>query len=343
MSKVNAETPIAFIRSLVAAYEKRGMDFTEALGAAQIAPSLLDDDKTRVTSRQMEVLSAIAMRELDDETPGWFSRRLPWGSHGMICRASLPSSNLEVALKRWCRHYRILLDEIELDLSVKDGVAHLHVYEHTDLGQFRELCLVTIMRNIHAFACWAIDSHIPVEHAMLPYAPPSHKAVYSHIFCPKVSFEAPHAAFSFNQEYLKLPIRRDDRDLRDMLQRPFPLIVLRYKRDRLVSARIRNHVRNHSGIQWNADAIAGALSLSKRSLFRYLEAEGLTLQQLKNEVRKDLAIQQISTTNKPLKLVAASIGFASESSFVRAFQQWTGKTPGDYRIKVRLARIKSQL
>ena len=28
------------------------------------------------------------MQELDDEALGWFNRRLPWGSYGMLARAS---------------------------------------------------------------------------------------------------------------------------------------------------------------------------------------------------------------------------------------------------------------
>lgn len=53
----------------------------------------------------MEVLSATAMQELDDESLGAFRRKLPWGSYGMLARASLTSPDLAVALKRWCRHH----------------------------------------------------------------------------------------------------------------------------------------------------------------------------------------------------------------------------------------------
>jgi hypothetical protein len=52
------------------------------------------------------------MQELDDEALGWFSRRLPWGSYGMLCRASLTSPDLGVAIKRWCRHHRLLTEDI---------------------------------------------------------------------------------------------------------------------------------------------------------------------------------------------------------------------------------------
>lgn len=336
MTKVHAETPISFIQAIVAAYKKYGKDPSQALAHARIAPELLLQNNSRVTSRQMELLSAAAMKELDDETPGWFSRRLPWGSFGMLCRASLPSANLGIALNRWCRHFKILTDDITQKMTVDgNGIAHLCVYENTDLGQFRELCLVSTLRNIHAYACWVINSHIPLIETRMPFQAPAHKSAYKHIFGSNVRFNESHTSFSFSADYLKLSVRRDDKDLRQMLVSPLPLIVLRYRRDRLLYARVRNYMRSHNYTQWTADAVADGLGMSKRSLFRHLEYEGLSLQELKNEVRKDLAMHQLSVTNRPVKQIAASVGFASESSFVRAFRSWTGRSPGVFRAQTK--------
>jgi len=209
-----AETPIAFIRAIVAAYHGYGVDARPALAAAQIPPELLEHDDARVTSRQMEILSDRAMRELDDETPGWFSRPLPWGSYGMLCRASLPSTNLGVALKRWCRHFGLLTREIRLELEVQAHTVCITVHEACDLGVQRELCLVTMLRNIHAVACWLIDSRIPLMRAFFPFDPPGHAKAYTFMFCPQVEFHAACAGFVFDAEYLALAIRRNDADLR---------------------------------------------------------------------------------------------------------------------------------
>eukprot|EP01035_Chromulina_nebulosa_P010029 gene10029-13512_t len=91
-----AATPIAFVRAIVLAYERRGMRPDHALAQAQIAPQLLQDDSAHITAWQMEQISDAAMQELDDEALGWFSRRLPWGSYGMLARASISSPTLQV-------------------------------------------------------------------------------------------------------------------------------------------------------------------------------------------------------------------------------------------------------
>ena len=93
-----AQTPIAFVQAIVAAYTARGLDAADALHKARIAPTDLALPAARVSPAQFERLCAAAMHELDDEAPGWFSRPLPWGSYGMLARASHGASTLGVAL-----------------------------------------------------------------------------------------------------------------------------------------------------------------------------------------------------------------------------------------------------
>src|SRR5690348_16553599 len=103
-----AVTPVAFARAIASAYRLRGGTPDAALKLAQITPAQLHKADGRMTARQMEALSAAAMQELDDEGLGAFGRRLPWGSYGMLARASLTAPTLGIALKRWCRHHGLL-------------------------------------------------------------------------------------------------------------------------------------------------------------------------------------------------------------------------------------------
>ena len=73
-------TPIAFVHAILRAYQRYGSDPAHALAAAQITPAMLRRPGSRISAAQMEAISAAAMRELDDEALGWFSRRLRWGS-----------------------------------------------------------------------------------------------------------------------------------------------------------------------------------------------------------------------------------------------------------------------
>ncbi len=325
-----AATPIAFVRAILLAYARRGLDPSGILREARIAPALLDDPEARITASQREVVSAAAMRELDDETLGWFSRRLPWGTYGMLCRASLPSPDLGLALKRWFRHHRLVVDELRLALAVEGGTAAVVLEERRDFGGMREFCLLSYLRFVHGYACWVIDSRIPLLGVEFPFPRPRHGKVYPLLFPGPVRFDAPAAGFRFDAKYLALPQRRDDRALRVMLQRPLPLTVLQYRRDRLLVQQVRALLASDPGVG-GADAIARRAHVSLRTLHRQLREEGASLQGLKDEVRRDRAVQLLLRTAQPVKGVARAVGFRSEKSFARAFKAWTGRSPRELR------------
>ena len=165
-----AMTPAAFVRGVVAAYALYGRDPADALGKGQVTGDLVRSQDGRVTAVQFEALAGHAMRELDDEALGWFSRRLPWGSYGMLCRASITAPNLEVALKRWCRHHRYLTEDVLFELAIGEETAVISIREQCELGPLREFCLVTLLRYVLGFSCWAVDSAIALRAAEFPYS-----------------------------------------------------------------------------------------------------------------------------------------------------------------------------
>jgi len=326
-----AATPIAFIQAMVRAYERRGMDPSEALIKAQIAPNLLLEPNARVTALQMEWMSEAAMRELDDEALGWFSRRLPWGSYGMLVRASLTAPNLGVALARWCRHHNLLTEDIQLVLTQSGGVAQLELHESNDLQDWREFCTVSVLRNALGVACWLTDSRIPLIATALHFAPPPHVDSYRVLFDGPVRFEAPHSRLRFDAGYLQLPVRRDEAALQRMLQRALLLTVRPYRRDRLLVEKVRQVLAKHPEYSRNADDLAAQLNLSTRTLHRQLKDEGASLQHLKDTVRQRQAREALLRTQKTIKQIAAEVGYLNEKSFIRAFKAWTGSSPEAFR------------
>ena len=328
------QTPIAFVRAITRAYAARGLDPTVALQTARIAPADLARSRARVSATQFERLCAAAMQELDDEAPSWFSRRLPWGSYGMLARASLTAPDLDVALHRWCRHHGLLTGDVTISLSVQGSVATLAIDEHSDLGPMRELCLVYLLRNAHGLASWFIDSRIPLIDAAFPYAPPRHRDVYGVLFGgAPVGFgkEDGRAAIRFDALYLREPLRRDEAAMRQMLRRALPIAVMPYRRDRLLVQRVRQILTAQPGQPHTADSLARDLHMSARTLHRQLKEEGASLQQLKDETRLQRAKELLLRSGKPVKQVAAATGFRNEKSFVRAFKGWMGVGPGEFR------------
>jgi len=316
---------------MVLAYERRGLSPQAMLEQAQITPRQLANPRSRITSLQFEQASAAAMQALDDEALGWFERPLPWGSYGMLVRASLTAPTLGVALKRWCRHHNLLTSSIQLHISTAEGLATLELKESTELGPLREFCIVSVLRNALGVASWLCDSHIALGPTCLRYGAPAHAASYRVLFEGPCRFGQPANQLQFDARYLALPLRRDEAALQRMLQRALLLTVRPYRRDRLLVEKVRQALRQQPQATRRAEDLAAGLNLSVRTLHRQLHDEGSSLQQLKDTVRRELALELLQRSQRPLKQVAQAVGFRNEKSFIRAFKGWTGHTPDALR------------
>ena len=82
------------------------------------------------------------------------------------------------------------------------------------------------------------------------------------------------------------------------------------------------------------ETVAAAPRISSRTLQRWLEEEGTSFQQLRDDTRRELAKQYLRESgSSSLTRVAALLGFEDQSSLSRACKRWFGESPGQYRAR----------
>lgn len=128
-----------------------------------------------------------------------------------------------------------------------------------------------------------------------------------------------------------------------MLERALPLTVRQYRRDRLLVERVRTWFRAPRHHPATAATVASALHISVRSLHRQLASEGASLQAIKDQVRRDRAIDLLRRTDTPIKQLVRMIGFTNEKSFARAFKEWTGQSPSEFRGRAKGVQSRGDL
>ena len=76
---------------------------------------------------------------------------------------------------------------------------------------------------------------------------------------------------------------------------------------------------------------AGMLAMSPRTLQRHLAKESLNFQTILGETRKDLAQYYLENAAVSTGEISFLLGYQDSNSFLRAFKDWTGMTPGEYQ------------
>ncbi|TKT74848.1 AraC family transcriptional regulator [Escherichia sp. MR] len=90
------------------------------------------------------------------------------------------------------------------------------------------------------------------------------------------------------------------------------------------------------GHPWTVESLASSVHMSRASfaqLFR--DVSGTTPLAELTKLRLQIAAQRFSRETLPVVVIAESVGYASESSFHKAFVREFGCTPGEYRERVR--------
>jgi AraC-like DNA-binding protein len=125
---------------------------------------------------------------------------------------------------------------------------------------------------------------------------------------------------------------QDERSIKEFLRTAPENIVTKYKNGSSVSARIRRRLRQRlPGEVPDFDTLAAELNMTAATLRRRLHEEGATYQGIKDQLRRDLAISYLSDSDRSVVDIALELGFSERSAFHRAFQKWTGASPGEFR------------
>ena len=168
----------------------------------------------------------------------------------------------------------------------------------------------------------------PTE-VFLPYAKPSNVEHYRSFFKVSPHFNAEFCALRLPIDHLRRSVMAADPqrlraavevlsadDSADLLQQ-----VYRAVRRLLLEER-------HSG-----DEVAKLLSMHRRTLNRRLQALDTSFQEILDDVRFQMA-RELLACDTSLDDIAATLGYAAVTPFMRTFRRWAGTTPGQWRSQL---------
>jgi AraC-like DNA-binding protein len=152
-----------------------------------------------------------------------------------------------------------------------------------------------------------------------------------------VQFGQSFHGICFSRSYLDLPIIRTETDLESYLARFSTAVFLPIPRTGKLSLRLRafllERIEQTGGLP-ELHAAARYFGVHKRAFCRRLKEEGLSFQEIKSRVRRDIAIHHLSKSSLSMEKIADQAGFSETSAFIRAFRGWTNMTPLAYRKAV---------
>jgi AraC-like DNA-binding protein len=169
---------------------------------------------------------------------------------------------------------------------------------------------------------------------MLAHRRPTDAAPYRRIFRAPIRFDAEQNALVFQAAWLSHPLADREPAILRLLQEKIHALDAQFHEE--FPEQVRRVLRIALLTERNqVDDVATLFAMQPRTLNRRLEAFGLSFQALVDEGRFEIARQALLDTDMNVGHVTALLGYAETSSFVRAFQRWSGRTPSEWRAEQR--------
>lgn len=305
--------------------------FNEFLRLAGIPAGLIEQGNARITHDQLVRLYQAAALGTGDEMMGLWSRSIRSGALKLLCKGLLDASSVSVALYRFTQFWNLLLDDYQLVFSGKDRYPCIALRPRRPDAALNRFGHALMLKLIHGVASWLVGRELPLRRVTLGFDCPTFAEDYRILFPVPVAFNASCSSISFPESIAELRFIRSLAELRPFLQRAPRDWIFTTNKEHSFQLKVREYLNSGEQLHHSLKEVADSLHISTRTLMRRLAVENTSFQAIKDGLRRDLAILELTITNKSLDDIAHGLGFKSVSVFHRAFKIATGSTPGAYR------------
>ena len=324
------------VRALLEFSATRGGSRARLLKRARIDPADLEDqDKRLPFSKYVALMRAAQELCADPALALHFGEATDLAEIsliGMVGGADTLAGGGFAMMNRYTR--------LDFDVTAA-GIERFHIEQNADelwlidarpnANDFHELTECTFARMASTIRRFFGDK--PVVRAVhVTHAAPAYRAEYDRIFQVPVTFGSDQNALVLSQDIWNTPPPESPR-ISDyasgVVTAHAEALLKELKRSDSVRGRVESVlIPLLPGGDAGIDIVASKLGLSRQTLFRRLKAEGVTFEELLDELRHNIALHYLTQKNISVSETAYLVGFSDPAAFSRAFKRWTGKSPG---------------
>lgn len=281
---------------------------------------------SRVTLDQMVSLYQIAAVESGDEMMGLWSRPIRARALQHLLTTVREADTLPGALYRFSTFWNLLLDDYQLrPAHGPDGLALALI--PVDGARVQRFGHLLMLKLAHGVLSWLAGHEVAIRTVDFAFVRPDFAEDYAVMFPAPVRFDAAHSAITFATLTTR-PQLHTKGELVDFVKRAPRDWLFTSHREHSLTLRVRAHLHQSGWDAAQLDPVADHFGMTPRTLIRRLAAEGTSFRAIRDNLRRDIAIRDLSDTAKSIELISHELGFSSGANFHRAFRRWTGETPG---------------
>ena len=335
----------------VAAAVTRGLlEYSIRMGASEdallegsgIAPRQLLDPDGRIDLKSYIRLTRTAQAHTGDP-----ALALHWAADVNMARMSIvgllgeASETLLESYRQVKRYGRLVTDlgEDRFSMEMVDG-ALWSIDHRPNPNDFPELTESTFGfmvcgSRVAAPSTWLQEVHVT-------HKAPSYATEYERVLGAPVVFESHWNALRIDPSFLTTRVNVQPRYVFGILSNHADALLQALQASNTHRSRVESLLMPilHTG-DASVKLIAKRMGLSRSTLARRLQAEGITFERLLDELRHKLAMHYLKGGRASIGEIAYLVGFSDPAAFSRAFKRWTGASPRAFRTRDGFAPVRT--
>ena len=322
--------PIPLVRSLVQSMEARGISADISLAGTGI-----DLTQDRVTYQQRidqlsNMLDLLGMNGAWLESP----RTVSISDYGLLGYAMMSSATLEQAVQIAVKYHKLAGAMFELAFEVDGDEAVLRIDHLLPGGRVGQYTVEELFAGTSRLIGLLLGRDHKPSRILLNYEAPEYAEKHLQCFRCPVIFDQPSCQYRFSHEELAESLAEADSNTARICEESCRKLLNQMEIEDDIISRICHLLLSTPGEFPKLDAVASKLSLGARTLRRRLNDLGTSYQVILDDVRRELAIEYLRTTNLTVQEIAELLGYSEVTNFRRAFMRWVELSPYQYRKQI---------
>jgi AraC-like DNA-binding protein len=333
----SATVSAGFAKALVDFAVSKGADEAPLLAAVGLCAEDFADADRRVPFDRFVALMRAAKTLCND--PAF---ALEFGAAGDYRRVSIvgliayASATMAEALTQINRYGRLILDVAGIAEGARFEIVHEKgerwmIDHRADPNSFPELTEATFSR----FICTTRRDFPQAVYALsaeVTHPAPSYRDAYERLWQVPVRFDAARNAIQTTTDWGDVQIQPNNRYVFGVFTERGDKLLLDLEAQTTLRGRVESLILPllHTG-DVSINTVAGKLDTSRQTLHRNLKSEGVTFEQVLDELRHKMALDYLKARKVSVNETAYLVGFSDPAAFSRAFKRWTGVSPREAR------------
>lgn len=309
----------------------------EKAGLRHLSERIRSWEDLELPRRQFTLLAQAAIMTMHYHASARDARPpLPVPHLQLMAQTMLPCPDIARAIESAGRFLRLIDPDFRRIHLVHEGdMCRLHISSGIT-GTSASDMLVTFcgIAAFYRLLCWLAGATIPLHSVSLAHAPMESQDIINTLFRLTPEMHQRTSCIRFPARYLSWPVVRNYTELFRLFD-VFPFDLLPYmgeehRLSEMVRADYISALASGEALP-DAQRLADKFGLSLATFKRRLNAEQVSLGRIKTACRQKLARRLLANGHMSVKEVAAAVQYTDTATFRRAFREWTGVTPAEYR------------